>query len=103
MLLIYTFSYSILIHSKVNLQVFLNLINLLFGRAGSLLLRAGFFWLWRVGAALYLQCAGFLMQWFPFLPNMGSGHAGLRVATHRLTGCGSQAPEHRLSSCGSRS
>ena len=46
MLLIYTFSYSILIHSKVNLQVFLNLINLLFGRAGSLLLRAGFFWLW---------------------------------------------------------
>ena len=44
MLLIYTFSYSILIHSKVNLQdFFLNLINLLFGCAGSLLLHAGFF------------------------------------------------------------
>ena len=43
MLLIYTFSYSILIHSKVNLQDFLDLVNLLFGCAGSLLLQAGFF------------------------------------------------------------
>ena len=49
----------------------------------------------KVGAPLWLRCAGFSPQRLPLLRSTGSGRSGSRS-------CGSPALERRLSSCGAR-
>ena len=74
-------SFQIFLLQKTFLQSFKKLI---FGCAGSPLLRAGFLQWQQAGATLQLQCTGFLLQWL------------------LLWSPGSWALEHGLSSCGIR-
>ena len=50
----------------------------IFGCAGSSLLSAGFFQLWRAGAPLQLQCIGFSLQWLLLSQSTGSRVHGLQ-------------------------
>ena len=82
--------------------IFLIFFFLIFGCVGSLLLCAGFLWLWRVGASLH--CGA----WAPHCGDFSCcgaralGAWASVVVAHGLSSCGSQALERRLSSCGAR-
>ena len=73
-----------------------------FGFVGSLLLRAGFLWLLRVGATLGCGARASHCGGFSCCGARALGARASLVVVHRLSSCGSRAIERRLSSCGAR-
>ena len=84
--------------------LFINLLFYLFifGCVGPLFPHAGFFWLRRTVATLHCSARTSHCSGFSCCRARAPGARASVVAAHRLSSCGSWAPEHRLSSCGAR-
>ena len=74
----------------------------IFGHVGSSLLRAGFLWLRRAGAALPCGARASHCGGFSCCGARALGAQASVVMARGLSGCGLQALERRLSSCGAR-
>ena len=84
-----------------NPSFFFFFINLfIFGCVGSLLLRAGFLWLWRAGATLPCGARTFHCSGFSCCGARTLGARASEAMARGLSSCGLQALERRFSSCG---
>ena len=68
----------------------------------GLLLRTGFLYLWRAGAALRCGVRASHCGGFSCCGARALGVQASAVVAHGLSSCGSRALERRLSSCGAR-